>query len=147
MAITLNTGLSMLTWNDKYNTGIAEIDDDHQKLVEALNQLETALKQGAGAKQVGQLLDFLAQYATIHFAREESCMHRLNCPNAAANKAAHAQFIKKFSTAKSRLTQSTGAGALVAIQINRELSEWISQHILTIDSGLKLCAHRQVVRN
>ena len=131
----------MIQWSPDYETGIREIDDDHKRLAEGLNQLEQALASGSGARNINQLLNFLSSYATTHFAREEKCMAHHQCPTAAANKAAHQDFIRKFSAAQAKIAKTSGtAAALVAMQVHRELSDWILQHILRVDSALKRCA-------
>lgn len=115
------------------------VDRDHRQLVEGLNDLEKALLTGAGSRHLPQLLDFLERYATEHFAREEGCMRKYNCPTAAANEAAHREFIEKFGVAREKLKNSAGAGALVANQVHRELCDWIVKHILCVDSALRRC--------
>lgn len=128
----------MLTWSPELATGVAEVDNDHQQLITSLNQLELALKAGEGSKHIAVLLKFLEHYANIHFAREEACMHRLQCPTAQANVQAHAQFRATFGRAKERLASPT-AGPLIAVQVHRELCDWVVKHIMRIDSGLRQC--------
>jgi len=131
----------MLTWTPEFATGVAEVDNDHQQLISSLNQLERALKAGEGSRHIAVLLKFLEDYANIHFAREEACMHRLQCPTAQANVQAHDQFRATFGRAKERLS-SPSAGPLVAVQVHRELCDWVVKHILRVDSGLKQCSGR-----
>lgn len=131
----------MIQWSSDYETGMPQIDEDHKRLADGLNQLEQALASGSGSKHINRLLSFLSSYATTHFAREERCMEQHRCPTAAANKAAHQDFIRKFTAAQEKIAKSSGgAAALVAIQVHRELSDWIVQHILRVDSALKRCA-------
>ncbi len=129
----------MIEWSSQYETGVPEVDAAHQRLVEGLNRLELLLQQGQASRQVTDLLDFLERYAGQHFAQEEACMHRLRCPTAAANVAAHQQFRDTFAKARERLA-NPAAGALVARQIHGELCAWITNHILKIDTGLRSCA-------
>lgn len=128
----------MLTWSPELDTGMPEVDADHRQLVVSLNELEIALRSGGGSKHVPVLLKFLEDYANIHFAREEACMHRLKCPTAQANVQAHAQFRATFAKAKERMTSPT-AGPLVAVQVHRELCDWVTKHIIKVDSGLRQC--------
>ena len=129
---------TMLVWSSKFETGVPEVDADHQRLVTALNRLEELLQKGAGSKVVNELLDFLGRYADQHFKREEACMHRLSCPTAAANISAHAQFMATFAKAREKL-DNPNAGALVVRQVHTQLCDWIENHILKIDMGLKSC--------
>ncbi|MFT3831572.1 MAG: hemerythrin family protein [Opitutaceae bacterium] len=131
----------MIHWTSDFETGMAEIDRDHQRLAEGLNKLEELLNCGQGSASIPAVLDFLERYANEHFSREEGCMHRLQCPTAAQNIAAHAQFRQTFARARERL-QNPGATALVARQVHGELVNWITNHILRIDRGLRTCLAR-----
>ena len=131
----------MLVWSEKFETGVAEVDADHQRLVKALNQLEELFQRGAASKAVFDLLDFLGRYADQHFKREEACMHRLSCPTAAANITAHQQFMATFAKARDKLNDPT-TSALVVRQIHQQLCDWIQNHIMKTDMGLKACAHK-----
>ena len=62
----------------------------------------------------------------------------MQCPTATANVAAHAQFRLTFAKAKEKLQNPT-AGALVARQVRSELVNWITNHIMKIDMGLRRC--------
>ena len=55
-----------------------------------------------------------------------------------ANKAAHAQFIQMFVSAKLRL----GAGASMEElrKLHATLCEWVQSHIMKIDTSLRSCA-------
>ncbi len=129
---------TMIVWKPEFDTGVAEVDHDHKRLAEGLNKLEELLQTGRGSEGIPAVLDFLERYANEHFAREETCMHRLKCPTAAANVTAHAQFRQTFAKAKEKL-QNPAASALVARQVHGELVAWITSHILKIDMGLRSC--------
>lgn len=131
----------MLVWSEQFETGVEEVDTDHQRLVKALNHLEELLQRGAASKAVFDLLDFLGRYADQHFKREEACMHRLNCPTAAANVAAHQQFMVTFAKAREKLNDPT-TGPLVVRQVHRQLCDWVTNHILRTDMGLRSCARK-----
>jgi hemerythrin len=132
----------MITWSPELATGVPEVDHDHLVLIDNLNRLETALKERAGAEHINGMVAFLERYAQQHFAREESCMNRLNCPTAAANKAAHAKFIQTCAEARKKL-ESPDAAAGLAFKIHTDLCAWIREHILKIDMGLRQCAKSQ----
>lgn len=131
----------MLTWKPEFDTGVAEVDHDHKRLVEGLNKLEELLSTGKGSESITAVLAFLERYANEHFAREETCMHRMRCPTEAANLVAHAQFRQTFAKAKEKL-QNPASGALVARQVHTELVNWITNHIMKIDMGLRRCPKR-----
>ncbi|MDV7341106.1 bacteriohemerythrin [Terasakiella sp. A23] len=57
-------------WNDNFNTGHKEIDEQHRKLVSLLNELATTLINNQ-TMDVSKAFDDLAKYADFHFAAEE----------------------------------------------------------------------------
>ena len=120
------------------STGAQSVDDQHKELIRLLNSLMDAMSTGQGRTEIGSIIDGLARYATTHFSHEEGCMARFNCPILAANKAAHAEFIRTFGAIKAEFDR-TGPSAAIAIRVQRELSDWIAKHIKAIDVQLKPC--------
>ncbi|MTI09693.1 GGDEF domain-containing protein [Curvivirga aplysinae] len=65
-----NNHINVFPWNEQYNTGIAEIDEQHKKLVQLLNELAGTLTQDDN-DQILYALDQLVDYAKYHFDCEE----------------------------------------------------------------------------
>jgi hemerythrin len=132
----------MISWSPSYQTGVASIDTQHQKLVGYLNDLEAAIAAGAGSREIPALVAKMEAYADEHFRHEEGCMHQMNCPTAQINISAHREFMNMVAAAKQRLAGGGGGAALIATRMHRELSDWMINHILRIDvDGLKRCRH------
>ena len=129
----------MITWSNEFATGVDFVDHDHQVLIDNLNRLEAALRDGEGAARIGDLVTFLERYAKEHFAREERCMDQVRCPVAAQNRIAHQEFIATIADAKDRLF-GTNTATAVSIKVHREMCQWIREHILKIDTHLRACA-------
>jgi hemerythrin len=129
----------MITWHEMYSTGHPELDAEHKQLIDQLNQLETALKEGAARDQIPRLLKFLADYAVKHFQHEESCMAQYRCPSALENKKAHAAFISKFSKIQKEIQTNPKISTTQILDTHRELCDWIRSHMLKIDCQLKAC--------
>lgn len=128
-----------LTFNPiTMGTGADSIDAQHKVLVDLINRLLQSMQTGKARDEVGPILGELAKYATSHFAHEEACMTRFNCPAAAANKNAHAAFLKTFTAMKADYDRD-GPSPTMAIRMQRELSDWIAQHIVGVDVKLKPC--------
>ena len=128
-----------LTFNPiTMGTGAESVDNQHRPLVEIINHLLHAMATGKAKDDVGGILGDLATYATTHFAHEEACMATFSCPVAQQNKDAHAAFVKTFLAMKADFDRD-GPSATMAIRMQRELSEWIAQHIVGIDVKLRPC--------
>lgn len=120
------------------STGVQEIDDQHQELIRKLNALFERMKAGEGPAGLKELLDFLGKYAAWHFGREEACMGRYSCPVAAANRTAHAEFIRVFTEFRQRLERE-GPSTRLTLEIQQRLSDWLRNHIVKVDTKLKEC--------
>jgi hemerythrin len=132
-----------ITWDKSLATGSLIVDHQHQELFRQVNALSDAMKQGQGREVIGKLLDFLGQYVVRHFAEEERLMEQLDCPAAAANKQAHAQFLSTYSGLRNQFDE-TGAGPSLVLQIHNLLSKWLVEHIKGIDVQLRgYCDHPQ----
>jgi hemerythrin len=119
-------------------TGAESVDNQHKQLVEIINRLMQAMATGRAKDEVGKILGDLAGYAVSHFAHEEGCMAKYNCPVAQQNKDAHAAFIKTFTAMKADFDRD-GPSATMAIRMQRELATWIANHIVGVDVKLRPC--------
>ena len=128
-----------LTFNPiTMGTGADSIDAQHKVLVDLINRLLVSMQTGRAKDEVGPILNDLAKYATSHFAHEEACRARFSCPAALANKNAHAAFLNTFTAMKADYDKN-GPSPMMAIRMQRELSDWIAQHIVGVDVKLKPC--------
>ena len=128
----------MIQWNDSLATGHSVVDRDHQQLIASLNELEAALKSGAGKAQIVAQIAFLNEYARGHFAREEVHMQRVACPAYADNCREHKLFVARLDGWVSRL-KSEGASTSLVLEVYRDTSTWIRDHILKTDCRLRGC--------
>jgi hemerythrin len=120
------------------STGVDSVDAQHRQLFDLINRLTADMAAGKGKDDIGAVLNELAQYAVSHFAHEESCMARFNCPVANQNKAAHAAFIQVFTGLKAEFDR-TGPTATLAMRVQQEISKWITNHIVGVDVKMKPC--------
>ncbi len=59
-------------WDANFETGIAVIDEQHQRLVQMLNDLAAAIAQQEEAVELQHVFDQLSDYADYHFKTEEN---------------------------------------------------------------------------
>lgn len=129
-----------LIWIKSLETGFKQVDDEHQVLITELNKLGDMLKANSiDMEAANTFMTFLGTYTARHFSHEETCMHANHCPMAAANKAAHGQFIQMFVSAKLRL--SSGASMEELRKLHTTLCDWVQSHIMKIDTSLRTCKH------
>jgi hemerythrin len=129
----------MLAWNEQMATGSPLVDTQHRMLIDKINALEQMLHGAPPSKTACDgLLDFLGTYVVTHFKFEEQCMARYQCPVHEKNKEAHAAFMDLFGKFKTRY-QAEGPKPELLQSLHSAASNWIRNHILTVDIQLKAC--------
>lgn len=122
--------MSLMTWSDALSVNIKEIDDQHKKLVNMLNELHDAMKSGQGAKITGSVLTGLIQYVGTHFATEEKYMKQHAYPDFIKHKAEHDDLTKK---AVDLQKQFQDGKPVLTVELLNFLKNWLSNHIMGTD--------------
>lgn len=128
-----------VAWKEEYATGLKIVDDQHKRLFEAIDELESIVQRGA--KKSGdsnKLVDFLGNYAIRHFGFEEQCMSDYSCPSAEKNKAAHKAFLDHYTKFKEKYDATDDVGPLLR-ELSKYAQDWLVNHICKIDTHLKKC--------
>ena len=129
----------MLAWSEEFATGSALVDTQHRMLIEKINKLEQLLTGPPPTKAAyDELLDFLDSYVGTHFKFEEQCMARFRCPAHEKNQHAHAAFLGVFAKFKERYL-AEGPQPRLLSSLQSSASDWIKNHILSVDIQLKAC--------
>ncbi len=117
-------------WKDSYQTGIAKLDNQHQKLVDYLNELYDAMKAGKGKNALDNVFKGLLEYTQTHFRTEESMMKLYRYPDLEAHKAVH----DKLAAHVQKLYRQYQDGTISSpIQITNFLKDWLAKHIQGTD--------------
>lgn len=122
--------MAMLAWNDRLSVNIKEIDDQHKKLVEMINNLHDAMKGGKGDAVVFGIVDQMKKYAASHFALEEKHMKAHNYPDFVKHKAEHDKFVAKVLQVEKDCKSGKCA---MSMDILNFLSTWLVDHIKGTD--------------
>jgi hemerythrin len=118
-------------WSNEFNVGIEEIDGEHRKLLELLNQLHDAAKTGDGREVLGRVLDGLMHYVDYHFTHEEEFFLRTNYPGYERHRRQHQALTVTVREIRDDF-QLGGADALPQ-QVLDFLKNWLFEHILGSD--------------
>lgn len=125
-----------IVWTDSMSTGVAEVDAQHKELLDAVNSLGEAMQTGKGKAEIESILTFAGHYAQKHFTCEEQYFDQYDCPDKTQNKDAHAQFVERFTALMAEF-QEQGESFALMMRIYNELSTWLVQHILGVDTKLR----------
>jgi len=119
-----------MEWNDKYATGIQEIDDQHKELFMMTSRLQAAIKAGKGETIIAKTFTELVEYTRYHFAAEEHEMDRTDYPEVAIHRQFH---LKLVSSIRDALLRIRNGQSYNPIELLRFLNSWLIEHILEKD--------------
>ena len=122
--------MAIFQWDASYSVKVAEIDEQHKKIVGMINALDDAMRQGKGKEVMSNIITELIRYTATHFATEEKYFAQLNYPDTEAHKKEHSDFVKKVTDFK----QGFQTGKLgLTIQVMNFLTDWLKTHIKGTD--------------
>ncbi len=121
-----------ITWKDEYSVGIEAMDNDHKKLLDLINQLQTAVHYYTSKEFEQKALDELIDYTKTHFAREEQLMADNDYPDLEAHKLQHQQFIDKVDHLLNEYQKDSDDTIVDALNF---LKNWLVKHINGTDRG------------
>jgi hemerythrin-like metal-binding protein len=122
-----------LEWGDQYLVGVSEIDEQHQQLIEMLNEFYDGLSQRRGRESLERLLRRMLDYARDHFATEEELMEQYDAPGSESHKKQHQRFLDRAVEMTDRLMT---AQLLIPLEVTGFLRAWLARHIQVTDKAL-----------
>jgi len=115
-----------LEWKDEYCVGIDSIDQQHRKLVNLINQLQTAVDYSTGEEFEQDALDELVDYTKTHFTYEEGLMRDNDYPDFEPHKLQHEKMFKKVGEVLAEYEKDHDTAMSNAVEY---LKEWLINHI------------------
>ena len=122
--------MAILHWVPELDTGIAEIDVQHKRIVAYINtlhELQGSPDRAALADVIAEMVD----YTISHFAFEESMMENAGYLFSGPHKKVHELFTRKVAEMQSRFD----GGEDVTGELHGMLSRWLFNHIRNEDHG------------
>lgn len=124
----------LFTWEDIYETGIEEVDNQHMELFESANKLYELVNKEINTYQVREVLDFLCKYTINHFDIEEDYQQRINYPKINEHKQMHAQFTKELTDRKNDIEVQLSRENIE--KLSRFVIDWLKEHIIEVDKEM-----------
>jgi len=127
--------MKAFVWSPKFESGIASVDEQHQRLVEIVNRLGQVLIEGnATEASIAAVFQELATYAQFHFGDEERLMAAagVSQQHVVEHCLHHRQFVEQLTGMwKGRASLANPAEVLHGF-----LSSWLTFHILDEDQAM-----------
>jgi len=124
--------VDIFPWNKNFETGISEIDEQHQVLVRLINQLAFHLGNDSEDNLLESTFSEIADYAVFHFQSEERIWDEY-FPSDSSLKG-HKKTHKNFITNALKLKESDSISPQGSVEaLLRFLTRWLARHILDSD--------------
>lgn len=123
--------MAFFNWGPEFEVGIMQIDAQHKRLAELVNEMFEAMTQGHGREVLGRILNDLSSYAVTHFKTEEELMQKHGFPGFAEHKAKHDSMTRKVVALKQE--HETGKSAVITNKVGKFLRDWLTKHIQGTD--------------
>jgi hemerythrin-like metal-binding protein len=126
--------MQAFTWSPLFETGLTDVDDQHRRLVELVNQLGEDADSGS-AEKIDQTIGALAEYTVYHFQCEEAIMENdaVAVTYADRHRETHRRFVAQVVEwiERRKRGESINLGQLLEF-----LANWLVFHILGDDQSL-----------
>ena len=122
----------LFVWDESFRVGIEEIDRQHHRLVELVNELHHEMTMRRGAGILGRVLKGLIDYTEHHFAYEEKMMRETGYPDFAEHQAGHKRLSEQV---RGFLARYEGGDTSILNELLSFLVDWLTQHIKVSDRG------------
>ena len=115
-----------IDWSDKYSVGIDSIDEQHKKLINLINTLQTIVDYSTGEEFEREALAELVDYTKTHFTYEEGLMEDNGYPDFEAHKAQHRAMIAEVEAVLAEYENDQDTAMRHAVDY---LQDWLIHHI------------------
>lgn len=123
-----------INWTDELSVGVAEMDQQHQKLLSMVNRLIREQKVLSTPETIAQLITEMTDYAEEHFRAEEFLLSEYGYEDIDMQVAQHEAFI---ADTQNFIDASDVGANILSKALLDYLEKWLVQHILEEDMKYK----------
>lgn len=122
--------MPLFEWNEKYSVNVGELDEQHRKLIEMINDVNGSITAGNGKAVVKPVLDKLLDYTAYHFVTEERFLEAHRYPDLTKHKSDHNTLLWQVLDLRSRYEAGEDVEASEVLDF---LTDWLKSHLLSSD--------------
>ena len=123
--------MACVEWSDDYNTGIPDIDKEHQGLFALINDLHGKVEDGSGEASLKSTIEALTDYVDYHFDREEILMKASDYEDLESHIAGHRKLQSQLEAYKQSFERNPERFDMADFMAF--LGFWLKNHILLSD--------------
>lgn len=121
----------MLVWSKALSVDVPEMDEQHRRWIDLINQLEWAMTEGRGNDVIEAVSIEVFAFTKVHFADEEALLAARGYPTLEAHKALHRAFLAQLET----IGKSAGLKSYRTAQTLNHLKGWLLAHVMEHDKA------------
>ncbi|MBU0673729.1 MAG: bacteriohemerythrin [Proteobacteria bacterium] len=122
-----------MEWTEDFSVQISEIDDQHRRWIEIMNEMHETLIKGDVQKVQNiteKILKDMQDYTRFHFTTEEDFLKKIGFPELAQHKKQHSKF---YVQVHELLKDVQEEKMVLNTEIMKTMSSWFLNHILVED--------------
>ena len=127
-----------MEWDDKYSVGVEELDNQHKRMFNTINELLNSLETNTAEEHLGGVIESLIQYKMFHFATEEKYFEEFNYEGKDDHIAKHKFFNDKLEEMRSR---NPNYNIEFGYELVDFLEDWLINHLMVTDQKYVECFH------
>jgi hemerythrin-like metal-binding protein len=127
------TAMKELLWDKTLSVDVAEIDQDHRRLLELFNRLGHASEEGEPQAEIEAIMDELISCTGWHFRHEERLMQKYGYAGLEEHRVEHQSLLAGGQALLQRLRDSA---APLSTQDLEFLEHWLTGHIYGADMSM-----------
>ncbi len=131
-------------WNSSFEVGVPSIDEQHQKLIDLINELGLAITTQIEVPRFDDLTQRLRDYIVFHFRDEERLFEQSRMPEEEqkSHKAKHKFFEERVAAV---IAEKDWSDSEATEELFDFLVTWLVKHILVVDRNITQYLNGNVV--
>lgn len=132
-----------IPWENSYSIGIKDIDRQHKKLFDLVNELYDLEENDNIKEQIRKILYAFHDYTIVHFKDEENYMASINFPDLENHKIIHQGIIDSLSN----IIHTPASLSIVKSKMKVVAKRVLIEHIVNEDTKIKAYHVKHVQAN
>ncbi len=126
--------MALIKWSKDFETGVQDVDHEHQELVALLNDLHSKLSGDGDHETISGFLGEVFAKISAHFALEETMMRKHRYDEYEAHKADHEKLLDDIRDIMD--AHESGEYANYDDMLSKAVHDWFVTHFKTKDARL-----------
>lgn len=121
-----------LNWIPEYSVKVRELDEQHKKLIDLINQVYGYIYRQEAPDKILDLVNEIGNHAVLHFNTEEGYFKKFNYPLTDEHENYHRQLLMDVANYKKQII-SAPENFTIAEKFVDFLENWLADHMMIQD--------------